>query len=34
MKLELVGDDAMAVLPVPAPAGKHRLELVLAAGTD
>ena len=34
MKLELLGDDTMAVLPVPAPAGKHRLELVLAAGTD
>jgi hypothetical protein len=29
MKLETLGDDTQAILPMPAPAGKHRIELQL-----
>jgi hypothetical protein len=30
MKLEALGDDMQAVLPMAAPTGKHRLELRLS----
>ena len=33
MKTELLGDDTIAVLSMPAPAGKHRLELRLATSS-
>jgi hypothetical protein len=32
MKIEALGDDTIAVLPMPAPTGKHRLELRLVPG--
>lgn len=34
MKTEALGDDTYAVLPIPAPAGKHRLELVLVPESE
>jgi hypothetical protein len=34
LKTEVLGDDTFAVLSTPAPSGKHRLELVLATGSE
>jgi hypothetical protein len=34
MRLDLLGDDHIAVLAGPAPSGKHRLELQLVEAPD
>jgi hypothetical protein len=34
MRLEAFGDDRLAVLPTPAPSGKHRLELRLVEAPE